>query len=580
MTRSKHGARHPAEDLPPASISSSDMSWNRTGSWRYLIPRFVRRGSPCQEACPAGTDISGSLLMAAEGRYREALQRILLDNPFPGVCGRVCYHPCEAACNRIDLDAPVAVQAIERFVAEAASGFQPAPSAPPRPERVAVVGSGPSGLTCAYHLALLGYRVTVFEQAIEPGGMLRLGIPAYRLPRNVLDCEIRRILDLGVEARTGCRVGRDVPWDALYEWDAVYLGIGAWRSGRLNVPGEDLPGVMPGLRFLREVNAGRSVSVGRRMAVIGGGNTALDCARVALRLGSEPVILYRRRREEMPADEAEVAEALDEGVSFEWLSSPVAIRASGKSGLTLEAVRHRPGHAGRSGRPAPIPGSNFILTVDGVLTAVGEMVEADDLPAGLAAASAGVGIDAWGRTALARTWAGGDVTSDPRMVVHAVGAGKRAALCIHADLNGEDPDALSNALRIGDTGAFSMSRYVERGSQTATRRDVVRWSDLNPDHLQPQPRTPLRPKTAALRAKDFAEVNPGYSEAEARQEAERCVHCGLCDRCGNCYWFCPDLCVTLEDGSAGPRVDERYCKGCGICAQECPRAAVVMEEDS
>jgi NADPH-dependent glutamate synthase beta subunit-like oxidoreductase len=313
------------------------------------------------------------------------------------------------------------------------------------------------------------------------------------------------------------------------------------------------------------------------VAVIGGGNTALDCARVALRLGSEPVIVYRRRREEMPAAEAEIEEALDEGISVEWLSSPVAIGTRNRGGLTLECVRHRPGKGG-SGRPVPISGSNFSLAVDRVLTAVGEVVETADLPEGLAAAPAGVNIDAWGKTMLERTWAGGDAASDPRMVVHAIGAGKRAAFAIHAQLSGEDPDVLSERLRIGDTGTFSMSRGAE-DDQAEVRRNVVRWSDLNPDHLQSQLRVSLRQRPAAIRSQNFTEANPGYSEAEARQEARRCLHCGLCDRCGNCYWFCPDLCITLDPSPTERRIDERYCKGCGICAQECPRAAVVMEED-
>ena len=230
-----------AKKLPPGSITFSDMSWNRTGSWRYLKPRFVGKISPCNGACPAGNDVEGFMFLAGEGRYQEAVEKILEESPFPAVCGRVCYHPCESSCNRRTLDEAVSIQEIERFISQYEPRHYPKPGQA-RQERVAVVGTGPAGLTCAYHLAKLGYGVTVFEKEKSLGGMLRLGIPAYRLPRDVLDREIERILNLGIEVKSGWRVGQDVSWHDLMSWDAVFIGVGAHRATHLEIPGEGLEG--------------------------------------------------------------------------------------------------------------------------------------------------------------------------------------------------------------------------------------------------------------------------------------------------------------------------------------------------
>lgn len=568
-----------ARELPPTSITFSDMSWNRTGSWRYLRPKFVRKFSPCSEACPAGNDIAGFMMLAGEGRYSEALSKILEESPLPGVCGRVCYHPCEAACNGSVLHDPVSIQGIERFISDHAPDVGPTVG-PARTERVCVVGSGPAGLTCAYHLRRLGYDVTIFEKERALGGVLRLGIPDYRLPRDVLDREIDRILSLGINAQEGCRAGQDIAWEELFTWDALFLGVGAHGATSWQIEGATSEGVFSGTQFLRAINLGDPVKPGGRVAIIGGGNTAIDCARAALRLGSRPTIIYRRTREEMPAIEAEIEEACDEGIALQWLTSPVAIRAIDGRVVELECVKNRLGDPDESGRrePEPIPGSGFSVPVDSVITAIGETVDPDSLPPGLKLDRGVVEIDSWGKTSIEKIWAGGDTAADPRMVVHAIAAGKRAALSIHAHFRGEDLSEIGERIGIGAKGSFSMQRYLEGDPEGAPSvQEVVRPENINLDHFEPMERVKLLRKAPSERVDDFQEVNPGYDEENARQEASRCFHCGTCDLCGICYRFCPDLSVLLGDRPGMNRLDGDHCKGCGICAQECPRGAIVME---
>ncbi|MEJ2718690.1 MAG: NAD(P)-binding protein [Deltaproteobacteria bacterium] len=574
--------RYTYRELPLGDASIGMPSERRkTGLWRYLRPEFIRKSSPCSEACPAGNDIEGFLLLAEQERYGEALERLLGESPFPGVCGRVCFHPCESACNRGAFDGAVSIQGVERFVAEGEPTNWPAPAAS-RQETVAIVGSGPAGLTCAYHLRRLGYEVTVFEKQAVLGGMLRLGIPAYRLPRGVLDREIDRILSLGVKVETGCRAGHDIPWRHLLTWDAVFLAAGAHAAVSLRIQGDSANEVISGTDWLEAINLGRSPSVGSRLGIIGGGNTAVDCARAALRLGAKPVIIYRRTRNEMPAIGAEVEEALGEGIEIQWLTSPVALRSRNDKVIELECIRNKlsePEPGGRA-RPEPISGSEFVIELDSVIAAVGEAVEEVYLPPGLKEERGAVWIDSWGRTSVPRIWAGGDVATDPRMVVHAIGAGKRAALSIHTSFTGEDLDRLGQSLRIGAKGSFSMDRYL-KGDPPGTMLlgDVVRPDDVNFNHFEPLERNALPHLNPDDRVRDFSEVNLGYDEQRARDEAGRCFHSGACRECGNSYEFCPDGSVRLHSTGHGYEIDYEYCKGCGVCRNECPTGAIVMKAE-
>jgi NADPH-dependent glutamate synthase beta subunit-like oxidoreductase len=566
---------------PPGAITFSDMSWNRTGSWRYLKPTFVKKVSPCNGACPAGNDVENFMFLAGEDRYQEAVEKILEESPFPGVCGRVCYHPCESSCNRRTLDEAASIHEIERFVSQYGPRRYPQ-AGQARQERVAVVGSGPAGLTCAYHLAKLGYRVTVFEKEKSLGGMLRQGIPAYRLPRTVLDAEIERILKLGVEARTECRVGRDISWQDLLSWDAVFVGVGAHQAASLGIAGESLKGVLSGTAYLGALNMGRPVELGERVAIVGGGNTAIDCARCALRQSSIPIIVYRRTREEMPAIAAEVEQAAQEGIQVEWLTSPVSLLGENGRVTGIECVRNRLGAPDEDGRRRPehIPGSEFTIAVDGVITAVGELVDLGNLPENLLTNRGAIEIDSWGRTSLERVWAGGDAGTDPRMVVHAIAAGKRAALAIHVTFEGQDLVELEKRVRVCPNGYISMKRYLEADSfGQPLVREIVKPEDINLEYFELEER--VRP--SALEPKDriagFQEVNPGYDEQSALQEARRCFHCGSCDLCGICFRFCPDLAINMGDEPGTNSLNEFFCKGCGICAEECPRSAIVMERE-
>ncbi|MDH4137486.1 MAG: FAD-dependent oxidoreductase, partial [Anaerolineae bacterium] len=309
-------------DMPTMAASLASTLYNKTGSWRYMRPLYVDKMPPCNDACPACEDIVGYLSLIRQGRYREGWELIMQENPFPGVCGRVCPHPCESQCNRTELGGAIAIHIQERFLADWAyeKGLKGIPSVSPDPSApsVSVIGSGPAGLSCAYQLARKGYPVTVFEALDKPGGMMRL-IPEYRLPREILDHEIAAIESLGVEIKTGVQLGRDLSLDDLKDYQAIFLAVGQSISRKLDVPGEGVTGVLHGIEFLHRLDQGEKPSLGSRVAVIGGGNTAMDAARSARRLGAEVSILYRRSRHEMPAIDEEIEEALEEGVQIEYL---------------------------------------------------------------------------------------------------------------------------------------------------------------------------------------------------------------------------------------------------------------------
>jgi len=577
--------------IPPVSVSNTSTLDTHTGSWKYIWPVYHDRVAPCNRACPVGIDIEAYMSLIREDRVAEARRALLAENPMPSVTGRVCHHPCEGACNRGRFDEAVSIHAVERMLGDLAIDVPAEESfAHRRDERVAVVGSGPAGLACAYHLARFGYPVTVFEAESQPGGVLRLGIPEYRLPRTVLDREINRIRSRGVEIHCGVRIGADLRWESLLAgFDAVFVATGAHVSQLLGIANEDGRGVRSGLEFLRQVNSGAVFpppDVGQRVIVIGGGNTAMDCARAALRLGASVTVVYRRTRAEMPAITDEVEEAEREGVQLAFLAAPFEFHVVGGRLRAVECERMELGEPDASGRRRPVStGETWLLPADTVLTAIGEKSDFGALPEGVARTDAGVQVGALGQTNNAVVFAGGDVTDAPRTVADALGAGKRAAIGIDRHFRsaaGERLDASGSdgALRFAG-GNLSAERW--RGhdpiSRVAPVNEVVTFDALNVNHFAKAPRHDDAHAPAEATRRAFGEVNRGLTREEALAEARRCFECGVCTRCDLCMIFCPDLAIS-RNGHGPYRIALEYCKGCGVCATECPRGAIAMTRDA
>jgi NADPH-dependent glutamate synthase beta subunit-like oxidoreductase/Pyruvate/2-oxoacid:ferredoxin oxidoreductase delta subunit len=581
--------RRTGRDIPPIAVSRTTTEVNPTGSWKYIEPRYEDRVAPCNANCPVGIDIEGYLYLLGQGRTEAAAALLLQENPMPAVTGRVCHHPCEDGCNRANLDEPVAIHSVERRLGDIALASPP-PAAPDpvRDERVAVIGSGPAGLACAYHLARSGYRVTVFESAPEAGGMLRLGIPEYRLPRAILDRQIERIASLGIEIRCGTKIGRDLPWSELDGFDAVFAAPGAHVGKDAAIENAaDAPTIRAGLEFLKEVNAGGRPALGEHVVVVGGGNTAMDCARSALRLGSEVTVLYRRTPPEMPAIPQEVKEAKIEGVGFRFLATPTAARTRDGRLLGIECQQMVLGPLDDSGRRRPIPQEEgrFTMIADCVLTAIGEDCDLGFLPEGVEIAGGVAVVDELCESTTARVFVGGDAADLPRSVADALGSGKRAAIGIDHWLReraGErvDPPDVAG-LRFGANGNLSIAR--ERGTDPLHRaapvNEVAGWDRMNPAHFRSVPRNEDHFHAAGDLTASFGEVNFGLSDREFRDEVARCMNCGVCNRCELCLIFCPDMAIHRRADGEGFEIDLRYCKGCGLCAAECPRGAMAMSRE-
>ena len=430
-----------AADLPHLVMSLGSTLVNKTGSWRYLRPVYHDKTAPCIEGCPAGEDIQQYMYHVARGEFDKAWKVLVEENPFPAVCGRICYFPCELNCNRGEFDQPLAINSVERFIGDHGLNFslEPLKVCKDRKEKIAIVGSGPAGLTCAYILRRLGFQVTVFEMNKKAGGVLQYGIPEYRLPKKILNKEIKRLQNFGIEIKTKTRIGENVSWEKLLEHDAVFLATGVHKSRLLDVPGENLDGVLSGLEFLSNINSGQKVELGKNVAVIGGGNTAMDAVRTALRLGSVAKIYYRRTHAEMPAILDEIEEAEREGIEMDFLSAPVEIK--GRKGRVAKIVLQRmklgtPDNSGRR-RPVPIAGSQYTVVVDNIIAAIGERGDFDFIPEKLIERGI-IKSNVFGQTEIKKVFAGGDIIEQPNTVVHAIGSGKLAAMAIQTfidDLN-------------------------------------------------------------------------------------------------------------------------------------------------
>ncbi len=517
---------------------------NETGSWRSERPIYVDLLPPCNQACPAGENIQQWLYRAEEGDYEGAWRQIMADNPLPAVMGRVCYHPCQTACNRAQVDEAVGINAVERFLGDKAiaEGWKVVQTAPPSGKNVLVVGAGPSGLSAAYQLKRFGHRVTVRDAGPMAGGMMRFGIPSYRLPREILDAEIQRIADMGVMFEFNSKV-EDIAEVAEY-YDAVFLAVGAHIGKRAHVPAGESAKIMDAVTMLGDMETGEKPMLGRRVVIYGGGNTAIDAARTAKRLGAEEaVILYRRTRDRMPAHDMEVQEAEEEGIMMRWLST---VKHVDGGSITIEKME-----LDDTGFPQPT-GEFEELGADSLVMALGQ--EADlgliENNPDITITDGVVQVNNQMMTGLAGVFAGGDMVPSERTVTVAIGHGKKAARYIDAYLRGTEyvPPAKHPLATLGRMNTWY---YADAPHQVREKLEGPR------------------------RASTFDEVVQGLDEESAVFEARRCMSCGNCFGCDNCFGVCPDNAITkIRPGEYEFKYD--YCKGCGLCAEECPCGAISM----
>ena len=542
--------------VPPIWTTGSTEVF-KTGTWRAALPLHVHAPSPCHQACPVGGEIAEWIGLARARDFRAAWEVLTRHNPFPAIAGRICHHPCEAACNRAGHDEALSICKLERFVGDAAitQGWTFTPPAAERAGHIAVIGAGPAGLSAAYQLRQRGWRVTVYEASAEPGGLMRHGIPSYRLAREVLDAEIARLIALGVQIRCNEPLADAAQFERLRAThDAVFVATGAARIKRLPALDYRLPGVMDGAAYLAASNAGAPPALGPNVVVIGGGSAAMDAARSARRAGHAVTVLALESRAQMPAQPDEVDEAIEEGIVLVDGAMLEALQADAQ-GFELRCTRVRFTPAATRGefRVEPIEGSGFTLRADAVLPSIGQ--DPDLAPYGDALPRRGALLDADAATQAAgadAVWAGGDVASLARFVTEAIGMGQRAALAIHRQLAGEQAEA-------------------EPVRPTVPLSSIATW------YHEPAVRAQAPVVPVDERLASGAEVQLGLEIEQALAEGARCFSCGTCITCDNCVVVCPDLAVKRVGD--GYEVLAEYCKGCGLCVRECPTGSMTMVEE-
>jgi 2-oxoacid:acceptor oxidoreductase delta subunit (pyruvate/2-ketoisovalerate family) len=522
---------------------------NHTGSWRTSRPVYIDRLPPCNKQCPAGEDIQGWLFHAESGDYESAWRHLTKDNPFPAIMGRVCYHSCESVCNRGQIDEPVGINSVERFLGDEALklGWKLTPPSSESGKNVLVVGAGPSGMSAAYHLRRLGHSVTVYEAGPLLGGMMRFGIPKYRLPRDILEAEMQRVVELGVKVNLNTKVDNILNTMADGKFDAAFLAVGAHIGKRARIPAGDAAKIVDAISLLRSMEGEEKPMLGRRVVVYGGGNTAIDVARTAKRMGAEPLIVYRRTRAAMPAHDFEMEEALQEGIMVKWLST---ITQADESSLTIEKMA-----LDETGFPQPT-GEFETIEADSLVLALGQDVDLGLLEGvpGLEVKDGVVKVAPNMMTGHPGIFAGGDMVPAERNVTVGIGHGKQAARHIDAWLRGEV--------------------HVP-----AVQHEVANFEKLNTWYYADAPKT-VRPMLDIIRRQStFDEVQGGLDESTALFEARRCLSCGNCFECDNCYGVCPDNAVIKLGPGKRFQFNYDYCKGCGMCVAECPCGAIKMEAE-
>ncbi|PLX52255.1 MAG: hypothetical protein C0611_08355 [Desulfobacteraceae bacterium] len=564
-------------------ISRSNISTeiNKTGTWRFVRPKYHEKTAPCSAACPAGEDIARIEMLSNQGRYQDALETILLENPFPSVCGRVCFHPCETVCNRAGFDDPVAIHALERFIGDTAIRDELTLKLKKLPENgktVCIVGAGPSGLAAGYFLSKLGYSCDIYEARSEPGGILRWVIPRYRLPDDVVFSEIERIKKTGVKIICNTPVTQNFLQNVKDRYHALFIGCGHGRSLKMNIPGETK--TFDGLEFLNLLRKRKALPSNETVAVIGGGNTAIDCARSLVRLGATTTLVYRRRKQDMPAFKNEVEMADKEGVRIMELYSPLEINEDdGEYVLSLQKIETS-GMETDSGRARVIPDSQTTqhLRVQKIIVAIGAEPSVPwQFPSHK-------NTEALYLTHCTFTASeppllfGGDLTNTIKSVTDAVASGKQAAMALDIFFK-QGRHAITDRLNsclVGNGPALSMECYM--GGKRLTRNPhIVSNNDINLDYFSQTPR--VEPESLAIkkRMNSFDEIEATFTIEQAMEETRRCFNCGICNACDNCRIFCPEIAVILQDAKRQINLD--YCKGCGICVFECPRSAMDLEEE-
>ncbi len=548
----------PFAGITPAPSQEKGQDLFPTGNWRSIRPVYRDKLPPCNNACGTNEKIQGYLDLVKRGKYLDAYALIKEDMPFPSVTGRVCYHPCETACNRGQYDEAISIRAVERFLGDLGQALQRDVVKPGKPngKKVAVVGSGPAGHSAAYQLARLGYQVTILEKSPKAGGLNRGGIPDWVLPAHILDRELERLTELGVAIKTNVEVGKDVSWDELKKnYDACVLAVGLTEPNSVRAEGENKDGVIYGLPFLRDIGMGTSkVKLGARVAVIGGGNTAIDCAREALRQGAVEVtmITVEGNPNEMPCVPEDLHDMLEEGVELLHGRAMTAVLGANK----VEALQLYPAKFSGAINASPITVNRDVaaerFAVDNVIIAVGQHASLGWLPPEFKTDRGTIKIDRFGRLGDTNFFAAGDIvqlgSGQPLMVVNAVGDGKRVAFNLDRALRGEVLEPRKIAIDV-----------------------IVDLNRMNMTYFPHFPRVQQGMLNPASRKKTQDEVILSYSEEQAVEEASRCFSCGTCNACDNCYLVCPEPCIVRSDRSNGLyKILVDYCKGCRVCIEECP----------
>jgi len=531
-----------------------------------LRPKLVEKMPPCGNACPNSNKIRAALMAVSKAeefgknldeQIQQAFYLFLETTPFPSVCGRVCPHPCEGQCNRKDKEGAVGINSFERYLGDYGLEHKLAPqklSDEKRSEKIAIIGSGPAGMSCAYHLARRGFPVTVFEAFPKSGGMLRYGIPDYRLPQNILDAEINRIVDMGVELKTNTLIGKDIPYQDLQkEYKAIFVGLGAHKGLKLKVEGEDADNVFTGTDFLHKINGGQSVDVGDSVVVIGGGDTAIDAARVALRLGANSTILYRRTKTEMPAIDEEIDGALEEGVRIDFLAAPIEIYNENGKAVGMKCQRMELGEPDASGRrrPVPIEGDTYDLKFTTLIAAISQEPDFKGFE-NLIEGRDWIKVDEKFKTKEESLFSGGD-NINLGLVIDAIYHGRKAAEAINEMITGE---------------------IIPQNPP----KEIIRLDKMAHGFYEEKQRTGHNEMPVEERLKSLtAEIAKTWSKDEAVGEAKRCMSCGMCFDCGTCWSFCQDNAIIKPVIKGGEyKFKMEFCNGCKKCAENCPCGYIEM----